>query len=197
MPVVYAYATTMRRAQGATLDLVGLYFDRRKADRGYAYVGVSRVKRQADAYHVGRIRRSDWLPVGGDPRGNEQDAPGIMSESDSEEPSSTSEAEQSDDAVSETSGASQEPDVTAWNTLGPRAWEEPISDEAPSQQSTPRSEEPEPTQSDFGGTESKPSQQSNDSQDSSEASNWGFHFEEGQNPERPTATSHTWASLFG
>ena len=62
VPVVYAYATTMRRAQGSTLDLVGLYFDRKKADRGYAYVGVSRVKRMLDAYHLGFIRRTDWLP---------------------------------------------------------------------------------------------------------------------------------------
>ena len=53
VPVVYAYATTLRRAQGSTLELTGLFFDRRRADRGYAYVGVSRVKRQADAYHIG------------------------------------------------------------------------------------------------------------------------------------------------
>ena len=63
----------MRRAQGSTLELAGLFFDRRRADRGYAYVGVSRVKRQADAYHIGPIRRSDWRPVGGDPDGNEQE----------------------------------------------------------------------------------------------------------------------------
>ncbi|CAE7809429.1 pif1, partial [Symbiodinium necroappetens] len=37
LPVAYGYATTMRRAQGATLDGVGLYFDRRLPDRGYAY----------------------------------------------------------------------------------------------------------------------------------------------------------------
>lgn len=75
--MVYAYATTMRRAQGSTLDLVGLFFDRKKADRGYAYVGVSRVKRMLDAYHLGYIRRTDWLPVGGDSDGNEQQEPSI------------------------------------------------------------------------------------------------------------------------
>ena len=67
VPVVYAYATTMRRAQGSTLELVGLFFDRRRADRGYAYVGASRAKFKNDVYLLGRIRRSDWLPVGGDP----------------------------------------------------------------------------------------------------------------------------------
>ena len=44
LPVSYGYATTMRRAQGATLHNVGLVFDRRKPDRGYAYVGASRAK---------------------------------------------------------------------------------------------------------------------------------------------------------
>ena len=38
MPATYAYATTVRRAQGMTLDMVGLRFDRRNPDRGYAYV---------------------------------------------------------------------------------------------------------------------------------------------------------------
>ena len=37
LPVTYAYATTMRRAQGATLELVALWFDRRRPDPGYAY----------------------------------------------------------------------------------------------------------------------------------------------------------------
>ena len=34
LPCAYAYATTIRRAQGSTLQVVGLYFDRRCADRG-------------------------------------------------------------------------------------------------------------------------------------------------------------------
>ena len=55
---------TIRRAQGSTLDTVGLLFDRRCADRGYAYVGSSRVRRRDDLWLVGRVRRTDWLPVG-------------------------------------------------------------------------------------------------------------------------------------
>jgi hypothetical protein len=95
MPVTYAYATTMRRAQGATLDLVGLLFDRKKPDRGYAYVGTSRGRRRCDIFHVGGVRRTDWLPVGGDAR-NEQLQLSVMSESDSEERSSDSEGSMSD-----------------------------------------------------------------------------------------------------
>ena len=76
MPASYAYAMTIRRAQGSTLDLVGLHFDRRMADRGYAYVASSRVRSRGDLWLVGRTRRTDWLPVGGDPRGQEQLRPG-------------------------------------------------------------------------------------------------------------------------
>ena len=36
IPACYAYATTMRRAQGATLEAACLYFDRSRPDRGYA-----------------------------------------------------------------------------------------------------------------------------------------------------------------
>ena len=121
VPVVYAYATTMRRAQGSTLDLVGLFFDRKKADRGYAYVGVSRVKRMLDAYHLGYIRRTDWLPVGGDSDGNEQQEPSILSESDSEESSDSGDSQASADSFAT--------NPTAWNRLKPRAWEAPTSDE--------------------------------------------------------------------
>ena len=34
-------------------------------DPGYAYVGASRCRTAAGLYHFGRIRRSDWRPVGG------------------------------------------------------------------------------------------------------------------------------------
>ena len=54
----------MRRAQGATLDHVALWMDRRLPDKGYAYVGVSRAKHRADVYHMGKVRRTDWRPVG-------------------------------------------------------------------------------------------------------------------------------------
>jgi hypothetical protein len=57
---------TIRRAQGSTLDLVGLWFDHSyPADRGYAYVGASRVRMARDLYLVGKVKRTDWLPVGG------------------------------------------------------------------------------------------------------------------------------------
>ena len=35
------------------------------ADRGQAYVGASRVRSAAGLFYFGRVRRSDWLPVGG------------------------------------------------------------------------------------------------------------------------------------
>ncbi|OLP86649.1 Ubiquitin carboxyl-terminal hydrolase 26 [Symbiodinium microadriaticum] len=80
IPACYAYATTIRRAQGATLPAACLWFDRRRPDRGYAYVGASRVKHHACLFHLGPIRRTDWLPVGGD-SSEEQIFPGPFSES--------------------------------------------------------------------------------------------------------------------
>ena len=64
LPVAYGYAITMRRAQGATLNGVGLCFDRRMPDRGYAYVGTSRAKIRTSVFHMGKLRQTDWLPVG-------------------------------------------------------------------------------------------------------------------------------------
>lgn len=133
VPAVYAYATTMRRAQGSTLELVGLFFDRRRADRGYAYVGASRAKYRNDVYLLGRIRTSDWLPVGGDPRGNEQASPGPLSWSDSDDDDSDSSLQsdgQSDESQEPSDPSDDEPDdPTAWNKFRPRAHEEPSSDE--------------------------------------------------------------------
>jgi hypothetical protein len=69
LPCTYGYAMTIRRAQGATLDIVVLYFDLKSRNRhhhveeGYAYVGSSRVRRAGDLYIFGRTRRTDWLPV--------------------------------------------------------------------------------------------------------------------------------------
>ena len=65
MPCTYGYAITIRRAQGITLDLGGLWFDKPKADRGYAYVAASRFRSANLVYHIGNVRRTDWLPVGG------------------------------------------------------------------------------------------------------------------------------------
>ena len=74
LPCVYGYAATIRRAQGATLQLGCLYFDHcYPPERGYGYVGVSRFTTQAGVYHFGRIRRTDWLPVGGPGEPQEQE----------------------------------------------------------------------------------------------------------------------------
>ena len=68
LPCAFGYATTIRRAQGSTLDAGCLFFDHcYPPERGYAYVGVSRFRTKQCVYHYGRFRRSDWLPVGGDP----------------------------------------------------------------------------------------------------------------------------------
>eukprot|EP00971_Amphidinium_carterae_P029233 575328-Amphidinium_carterae.1 len=100
IPITYGYATTMRRAQGATLHLVGLHFDRRLPDRGYAYVGTSRAKYRDDVYLVGSVRSTDWLPVGGNNRGGEQSIVSALSESthSSEDGPSTSDMSCSDEA---------------------------------------------------------------------------------------------------
>ena len=48
LPCTYGYATTIRRAQGASLDYVCLKFDaERTPDRGYGYVGASRCRSAA------------------------------------------------------------------------------------------------------------------------------------------------------
>ncbi len=65
VPFCYGYAMTIRRSQGSTLEQVGLWFDHKyPADRGYAYVGASRVRRAIDLWLIGKVKRSDWLPVG-------------------------------------------------------------------------------------------------------------------------------------
>jgi len=64
LPCTYGYATTIRKAQGATLDYVCLYFDAPfPPDRGYGYVGASRCRTAAGLYYFKRLRRTDWLPI--------------------------------------------------------------------------------------------------------------------------------------
>ena len=94
LPVAYGYATTMRRAQGATLEGVGLLFDRRKPDRGYAYVGTSRAKLRSNVFHVGRLRQTDWLPVG-EANDQEHTTLSVLSESTDNEGEEESEPETS------------------------------------------------------------------------------------------------------
>ena len=116
MPYSYGYATTMRKAQGSTMDIVALWFDHKYApDRGYAYVGASRVRRAIDLYLMGKTRRSDWLPVGQDPDGDEHTQRGTESKStslDSEEPSEDQAGTDSDDSEeSEDQGNSDSEDA--------------------------------------------------------------------------------------
>ena len=102
LPCVYGYAMTTRRAQGSTQDGgVVLYFDLwRPASRGFAYVGGSRVRDARSLYYFGKVRRSDWLPVGGDPT-NEEPARGHDSISSSESGRSRSESEYSSEQESD------------------------------------------------------------------------------------------------
>ncbi|CAE7859312.1 unnamed protein product, partial [Symbiodinium necroappetens] len=77
---------------GATLEGVGLWFDRRLPDRGYAYVGVSRAKLRDSVFHVGKLRQTDWLPVG-EPTEDEHTHLSIFSESSNNEEEESSELE--------------------------------------------------------------------------------------------------------
>ena len=165
VPVVYAYATTMRRAQGSTGDLVGLHFDRRCADRGYAYVGASRAKRRQDVFLVGRVRRSDWLPVGGDARGGEQERPGPESETDSDMPSSESFSPSMETSSDEhPSDGSDEEDLTAWNRFAPREPEDPTDEE-------------DSDGSEFGFKFEAPAAESEEERDEADGNPWAALFE--------------------
>ena len=68
LPLTYGYATTVRRAQGASLDMGCLFFDQKKraAGRGYGYVAVSRFKSREGCFLYGKLRQTDFLPVGED-----------------------------------------------------------------------------------------------------------------------------------
>ena len=56
-----------------------MWFDKACPDRGYAYVGASRVRAGADLWLMGRARRTDWLPVGGDPDGEDETRRSVFS----------------------------------------------------------------------------------------------------------------------
>ena len=65
LPCCYGYATTIRRAQGADLSLGCIYMDHKfPAGRGYGYVACSRFKTRAGCFLYGKLRRTDFLPVG-------------------------------------------------------------------------------------------------------------------------------------
>ena len=46
------------------MDGVALVFDRPFPEHGYGYVGASRSRSGAALFHVGRLRTTDWRPVG-------------------------------------------------------------------------------------------------------------------------------------
>ena len=56
----------MRRAQGADLHHVCIYFEQkyRVATRGYGYVACSRFKSREGCHVFGKLLRSDFLPAG-------------------------------------------------------------------------------------------------------------------------------------
>jgi len=81
LPVTYGYSTTVRRAQGADMHRGCIYFDQLKfpAARGYGYVACSRFKTRAGCFLYGKMRRSDFLPVG-EEKETEQVSRGVESE---------------------------------------------------------------------------------------------------------------------
>jgi hypothetical protein len=67
LPCCYGYATTIRRAQGADLFQGCIYMDQKKrAGRGYGYVATSRFMFKRTCFLFGKLRRTDFLPVGPD-----------------------------------------------------------------------------------------------------------------------------------
>ncbi|CAJ1358990.1 unnamed protein product, partial [Effrenium voratum] len=94
MPCVYGYALTIRRAQGSTLDCAILRFDKKRPDRGYAYVAASRVRSADRLILMGPVRRTDWLPVGKDD-GSQQIFPSSLSDSEVESSNNDSDISES------------------------------------------------------------------------------------------------------
>ena len=68
LPCAYGYATTIRRAQGSSLQMGCIFFDHcYPPERGYGYVAASRFRHSSGVFLFGKVRRTDWLPVNGDP----------------------------------------------------------------------------------------------------------------------------------
>ncbi|CAK0903536.1 unnamed protein product [Prorocentrum cordatum] len=63
---------------------------------GYAYVALSRFRTRDSVFLLGRIRATDWLPVGGGPSA-EQTCPGFLSDSDASEDDMGAESEASEE----------------------------------------------------------------------------------------------------
>ena len=65
LPCTYGYASTIRRAQGSSLAMGCSYFDHcYPPERGYGYVGAFRFRSADGLFLYGKVRRTDWLPVG-------------------------------------------------------------------------------------------------------------------------------------
>ena len=98
LPCTYGYATTIRRAQGSSLEQGALYFDHcYPAQRGYGYVGASRFKKSEGLYLYGKIRRTDWLPVDFGANKDDQEKRSALSESEESEIGDFEDYEPSDD----------------------------------------------------------------------------------------------------
>ena len=106
LPCCYGYATTIRRAQGSSLHLGALWFDHSfPPERGYGYVGASRFRSRDGLFLFGRIRRSDWTPVG-----PQKDDWALRRGCDSMSSESANDSGRSDSVSSETSGDSDSED---------------------------------------------------------------------------------------
>ena len=102
LPCTYGYATTIRRAQGSSLEQGALYFDHRyPAQRGYGYVGASRFKSSEGLYLYGKIRRTDWLPVDFGANKEDQEKRSALSESEDSEVGEFEDYEPSEDEPDE------------------------------------------------------------------------------------------------
>lgn len=68
LPCCYGYATTNRRAQGASFTMGCIYFDQKYfcAGLGYGYVAASLFRTRGGCYLYGHMRRTDFIPVGGE-----------------------------------------------------------------------------------------------------------------------------------
>ena len=62
-PFCPAYATTISKAQGQTLDKAVLWFDLDSIPPGTAYVALSRVKSRNDIHFMTRLRPCFFTPV--------------------------------------------------------------------------------------------------------------------------------------
>jgi ATP-dependent exoDNAse (exonuclease V) alpha subunit len=62
-PLRLAYANTMCKAQGQTLDKAALWFDIENIPPGTAYVALSRVKKLADIYFITPLKPNFFTPV--------------------------------------------------------------------------------------------------------------------------------------